>query len=318
MEIPKINITIPTYNRENSILRCLESSINQTYANTTITIVDDGSTDNTFTKVESYLSDPNISYIKLGKNIGTAAAKNLSILLSDYEAITFHDSDDFFYRKKIACQAEAMFMEKPYHYPLIHYHKEHFLEKNDYFDVVTCAFDFKDRFGNTHLLGQDRIVHVESFFPNLIRDHKTTNSWDWILINNALFNKNTFRTLGGYMNHLEEDREIRNRFILYGYWFNHIHEPLLKKIEDQPNLINGEDTGRTSDRRRKALQTVFQKSRKMWDLNDKQKIKEIARVPIDIPDLHIQQIINERNIIYNESIPATAETVDKIQSALVS
>lgn len=314
MNMPKINITIPTFNREPSIIRCLESSLHQTYANTTITIVDDGSTDNTLKKVEPYLEDSRITYIKLKSNVGTAAAKNLSILLSDYDAITFHDSDDYFYREKIARQAEAMFMEKPYHYPHIYYQKKHFLEKNEHFDVVTCAFDFKDKFGNVHLMGQDRIVHVESFFPNLIRDHKTSNIWDWILINNALFNKETFETLGGYTNHIEEDREIRNRFILYGYWFNHIHEPLLKKIEDQPNLINGEDTGRSSVRRQKALKEVYVKSKKMWALDNKPEIRQMATVPINIPNLNILQVINEENLTYNKTIPATPETSACIQS----
>lgn len=317
MNRPRINITIPTYNRAECIIRCLKSSIDQTYANTTITIVDDNSTDDTFARIEPYLKDQNITYIKLKTNVGTAAAKNVSILLSNYDAITFHDSDDYFYRFKITEQAKAMFMEEPYYYPHIRYHREYMLDHRSQFDIVTSAFEFVDKSDQVHVLGEDRIVHVESFFPNLIRDHKSSNSWDWILINNALFSKNVFQTLGGYMNHIEEDREIRNRCMIYGHWFNHIHHPLLKKIEDQPNLINGNETGRTSQERQQALDTSFEKTKKMWQLTSREEIEEVAREPIDIPDLKIEQIINAENLTFNDTIPVSDSTRSQLQDMLV-
>lgn len=316
MIAPKINITIPTFNRERAILRCLESSLRQNYANTTITIVDDASTDGTLEKIKPYLEDENITYIRLKQNVGTANAKNVSILLSDYDAITFHDSDDYFYRNKLSEQARAMYFEKPTYYPQISYLKDQMLEPGSTFDVVTCAFDLKDQYGNIHRLGEDRIIHVECFFPNLIRDYKTSGVWDWILINNALFQKHTFETLGGFAGTIEEDREIRNRFMLYGYWFNHVHDPLLKKIEDQPNLINGENTGRMSARRKEGLDYAFEKTKRMWNAQDRDHCREIACEEIHIDNLEIETIINPQNITLNEHIPATETTYTQLRKAI--
>ena len=317
MVAPRINITIPTFNREASILRCLESSMYQNYANLTITIVDDASTDATFEKVEPFLEqDDTITYIKLRNNVGTANAKNVSVLLSDYDAITFHDSDDYFYRNKVSEQARAMYFEKPTYYDRLNYIQEHLLEHRSTFDVVTCACDFRDKFGNEHRLGEDRIVHLESFFPNMIRDYKTSNIWDWILINNALFSKRTFETLGGFVNNIEEDREIRNRFMLYGFWFNHIHEPLLKKIEDQPNLINGENTGRASTKRDEGLKYAYEKTKKMWYSEDPDQLREIAVEQVVIEDLDIDFIVNPGNLTLNGSIPMDDRTKNSMEKAV--
>ena len=44
---PSVDILIPTRNEENSISKCLDSLINQTYSNMKILVLDDQSTDNT-------------------------------------------------------------------------------------------------------------------------------------------------------------------------------------------------------------------------------------------------------------------------------
>ena len=60
----KISVIIPTYNRENIIIKSLESILNQTYKNIEILVIDDNSNDNTKQKIKE-IHDNRVRYIKL-------------------------------------------------------------------------------------------------------------------------------------------------------------------------------------------------------------------------------------------------------------
>lgn len=51
---PKISVIIPIYNTEAYLPRCLDSVLNNTYRNLEVICVDDGSTDNSASVVETY------------------------------------------------------------------------------------------------------------------------------------------------------------------------------------------------------------------------------------------------------------------------
>ena len=91
-----ISVIIPTYNRENFILRAIESIKNQTSKVDEIIVIDDGSTDNT----KEILKDQNIKYI-YQKNAGVSKARNCGILEAKNEWIVFLDSDDTWNTQKI-------------------------------------------------------------------------------------------------------------------------------------------------------------------------------------------------------------------------
>lgn len=52
-----VSIVIPAYNAERYIGRTLRSALDQTYGNTEIIVIDDGSTDRTRSTVESFAVD---------------------------------------------------------------------------------------------------------------------------------------------------------------------------------------------------------------------------------------------------------------------
>lgn len=92
--IPKISVIIPTYNSENTILRCIKSIQSQTYNNLEIIIVNDGSKDNTERIVnELKRIDSRIKLISIS-NGGVSHARNTGIENATGEYITFVDSDD--------------------------------------------------------------------------------------------------------------------------------------------------------------------------------------------------------------------------------
>ena len=88
-----ISVILPCYNREKVIGRAVESVLRQTYTSWELWIVDDCSTDNSFSIASAY-GDPHIKILRTPKNSGAAAARNLGISHSKGLLISFLDSDD--------------------------------------------------------------------------------------------------------------------------------------------------------------------------------------------------------------------------------
>ena len=87
-----ISIIIPLYNKAKSIIQTIESIITQNYDNFEVIIVDDGSTDNGASLIES-LHNKQISILKK-TNGGPASARNYGVLHASGEYIIFLDADD--------------------------------------------------------------------------------------------------------------------------------------------------------------------------------------------------------------------------------
>lgn len=98
-----ITVVIPTFNRENTIKRCIKSVLNQTYNDIEVIVVDDNSTDNTF-KIISQMADNRIRYHRNKKNVGACASRNLGISMAKGDYIAFQDSDDEWLPEKLKKQ----------------------------------------------------------------------------------------------------------------------------------------------------------------------------------------------------------------------
>ena len=98
----KVSVIIPVYNVEKYIERCLESVIHQTLKEIEIIIINDGSSDRTSKKIEKFLGDKRVIYIKT-ENKGQSAARNKGLKIAKGEYVGFVDSDDYidldFYEK---------------------------------------------------------------------------------------------------------------------------------------------------------------------------------------------------------------------------
>lgn len=104
-----VSIIMPSYNTARYIKESIESVIKQTYKNWELIIVDDYSTDNTDSVVES-MKDSRIKYIKNEKNLGAAASRNRALREAKGRWIAFLDSDDLWHREKL--EKQIAFMEK--------------------------------------------------------------------------------------------------------------------------------------------------------------------------------------------------------------
>jgi glycosyltransferase involved in cell wall biosynthesis len=103
LENALVSVVVPTYNRESTIVRSINSILEQTYQNLECIIVDDGSSDHT-KDVVSQIEDSRVRYIKLNQNRGPSVARNVGIRESRGDYIAFNDSDDLWLPDKLEIQ----------------------------------------------------------------------------------------------------------------------------------------------------------------------------------------------------------------------
>lgn len=90
-----VSIIVPIYQSANTLSKCIDSIINQTYTDFELLLVDDGSTDNSKEICLRWREkDDRIKYV-YQENKGVSAARNLGLELAKGKWIVFIDSDDW-------------------------------------------------------------------------------------------------------------------------------------------------------------------------------------------------------------------------------
>lgn len=104
-KLPKVSIIVTTFNSEKYIISTLISLVKQTYPNKEIIIVDDNSSDNTLSLLQTFAQQYSfIKIIPLNRNVGTYVAKTIGAYLAQGEFIATNDSDDWAHPQKIEVQ----------------------------------------------------------------------------------------------------------------------------------------------------------------------------------------------------------------------
>lgn len=86
---------MPVYNVEKYLRRCLDSILNQTFADFELILVDDGSPDNCGTICDEYAQKDNRVRAFHKSNGGLSSARNFGLEKSRGSFVSFIDSDDF-------------------------------------------------------------------------------------------------------------------------------------------------------------------------------------------------------------------------------
>lgn len=105
---PKVSILIPCYNAEQWIAQAIESALVQTYANTEVIVVDDGSIDDSLGIIKSF--GHKIRW-ETGPNRGGNAARNRLLELSTGKWLQYLDADDYLLPDKIQDQIHHLSTE---------------------------------------------------------------------------------------------------------------------------------------------------------------------------------------------------------------
>ncbi|MDP3027962.1 MAG: glycosyltransferase [Deltaproteobacteria bacterium] len=117
---PLVSVIVPTYNRPAMLVETLRSILNQTYSNHEIIVVNDAGAD--VENVVTFLNQSGrMTYVRHGRNLGLAAARNTGIKIAKGKYIAYLDDDDLYY---------------PDHLETL----VHFLEGNDYKVAYTDAY----------------------------------------------------------------------------------------------------------------------------------------------------------------------------------
>jgi len=108
-ELPLVSVVVPVFNTPEQYLReCVESILSQTWKNTEVLLVDNGSDEPTAALCRRYSgSFPRVRYLREPKR-GVSAARNLGIDASEGEFICFVDSDDTVAPDYLECMLEPM------------------------------------------------------------------------------------------------------------------------------------------------------------------------------------------------------------------
>ena len=107
MQIPFFTVVIPTYNRSNLLKRAIVSVLEQTFANFELIIVDDQSTDDTASVVNSF-GDSRIRYMMNHRTKGACGARNVGIFSATGKWVAFLDDDDIWLPEKLKDQYELI------------------------------------------------------------------------------------------------------------------------------------------------------------------------------------------------------------------
>ena len=97
-----ISVVIPVYNRPKELSRALSSLSKQTCNEFEVVVCDDGSDEDIVSVVEQFKQKLDIKYIRIENSGGPARPRNIAIMASKYDWISFLDSDDWCSDDKIS------------------------------------------------------------------------------------------------------------------------------------------------------------------------------------------------------------------------
>jgi len=110
--VTRVSVVIPTFNRERTLGRALDSVLQQTFNDYEIIICDDASNDATVDIARDYQKrDARIRLLCLANNQGPASARNRAMQAAKAQYIAFLDSDDEWLPEKLARQVQRMDQE---------------------------------------------------------------------------------------------------------------------------------------------------------------------------------------------------------------
>ena len=127
MSDSSISIIVPVYNSEQTLNRCIDSILGQTYRNFELLLINDGSKDRSGEICDEYARKDSRVKVFHKENGGVSSARNVGLDNARGEWITFCDSDDYYnldafdiYLKHTTLSGDISIIRAGYNLSLIH------------------------------------------------------------------------------------------------------------------------------------------------------------------------------------------------------
>lgn len=242
INLPKVSVIIPTYNRADLLPRAIGSVLNQTFRDFELIVVDDGSTDNTKEVVKEFQKkDERVRYIWRENSSGAAKPKNEGIKNSKGDYIAILDSDDKWLPGKLQKQLELFENSS-----------------NPRVGFVSCHALVIDEKSGKKL--EYKIPRYKNVLKNILtQDYMGSGS-------GMVYKKSVFDNAGLFDENLKtgQDWEIRIR-LAQKYDFDFVPRPLFKYYIHSENI-----SGLTNIKiKERDLEYIFNKYKKYYEKNPK-------------------------------------------------
>lgn len=168
---PIVSVVMPAYNAEKFVRQAIESVQNQTVSDWELFVIDDCSSDGTFSAAEQAAKgDDRIVVLRNDQNSGVSRTRNRGIDLAKGEYIAFLDSDDFWHPEKLYKQLEKI--------------------KKDKAQICYCAYTIVGADGNK--VRADYLVPEQMTFQQLLKENSMQCSA--MMIQADVLKKTKFKT----------------------------------------------------------------------------------------------------------------------------
>ena len=235
MTDPKVTVLMPIYNGTSYMREAIESVLAQTYTEFEFLIIDDASTDESVSVIESY-KDERIRLVKNESNIGQVRTLNKGLRLARGAYIARLDQDDSSLPIRLEKQVKV-------------------LETQPEVAVVGTWLHEIDQRGNPTDLWRGQINDLPEFLFAILRDRL------FVYHPSVMFRRELVLELQGYDEEFKycEDQDLWRRIALAGYEARVIREPLTRyrihagQQSNQQSQIQSQNHIRSQERFIRAL-----------------------------------------------------------------
>lgn len=214
-----VSVIVPIYRVEKYLAKCIESLMQQTYADLQIILVDDGSPDGCGAICDAYAEkDPRIIVIHQA-NAGVSAARNAGLAAAKGEYIGFVDPDDYIAPEMYETMVRAM--------------------EAQHADLAVCGYDYVEEDGTvsrpyrvreTEALSREQLIFRLFDMPPTVR-HGVVNKlfcrrvWDELQFPVGL--------------HSSEDVYVLTDYVQRTQMAVFVHQPLYKNLVRMGSATHG-------------------------------------------------------------------------------
>ncbi len=198
INLPKVSVVIPSYNRFDYLLEALESVRAQNYSNLEVFVINDGSTQEEY---YSHKFDSDIELIHLKENqknihgFGPGAIRNFGTNKATGQFLAFLDDDDIWLKGKLELQITQMISNN-----MLLSSTEGFYGEGRYDESSSYILYNREKYIKDYIYLYRKTEFIkDNRLPN-IWTSEFTNIWNCFITSSVVVERKLFQNLGSFRN----------------------------------------------------------------------------------------------------------------------